>query len=673
MKTARSFKTLSLLGLSSIVLALAAVGCGESSDTTGLAGTNDNRNASPPPANNNGSSGNVGNNAGGNNNSQGAAERAIAEADVVQLADGRLYAMSKSGTLSIVDVSRPGRLAMLGQAYLPGEPFEMYLRGDLLVAMTNGAYTVSGQTNEPARPSSTGASSSGQQGGAPASSSTSPTSRDVTTGAGVIVINVKDPGLMQRVATFPVAGEIADSRVIGNILYLATYQNGNCYQCGVGNRTMVTSFDIAAPTTMRQVDQISFDAGNMTGWQPNAWKRSVFATTEHLYVGGHEDFAVGKNGQAREGGIDVIDITDTTGKLRRGEHITTTGAILSRWQMDEHNGVLRVVSQRGAGYATNGIGNPEVQTFQVWNAAALQEMGTLSMRMPRQEALKSVRFDGDRAYAITFAETDPLFVLDLKDPAKPAQRGELVMPGWVFHLEPHGDRVLGLGLDRRNSSGHLNVSLFDVSNMDAPKMLTRVNFGAQTGTSTDANIVSYELPEDQDRIQKAFRVLNQDLIVVPFSGRQIYANSAGYNAANCGTEGGGVQLIEWKQDALIKQATLPVAGHPRRALLNQGEILAVSDSNVTSFDIGRRDVALQTADLVIGTCESRTAPANGTQTTFTPTATEGGWNEEGGDGVWRACSASSTGTPAKSGGLGGLVLGLAALVVARRRQKRIAA
>ena len=67
---------------------------------------------------------------------------------------------------------------------------------------------------------------------------------DPTTGAGVIVINVKDPGLMQRVATFPVTGEIADSRIVGDILYLATYENASCYRCTTA-QTLVTTFDIA--------------------------------------------------------------------------------------------------------------------------------------------------------------------------------------------------------------------------------------------------------------------------------------------------------------------------------------------------------------------------------------------------------------------------------------------
>src|SRR5437764_114975 len=76
-------------------------------------------------------------------------QRAIAEADIIQLDTTRLYAMSKSGTLSVVDVSTPAHLAMLGQITLPGQPFEMYRRGDVLLAMANGARSAYGTTVQP--------------------------------------------------------------------------------------------------------------------------------------------------------------------------------------------------------------------------------------------------------------------------------------------------------------------------------------------------------------------------------------------------------------------------------------------------------------------------------------------------------------------------------------------
>ena len=60
---------------------------------------------------------------------------------------------------------------------------------------------------------------------------------------------------------------------------------------------MVTSFNIAAPTTMDQIDHAAFESGiDYGGWGTNGYKRSVLATNERLYVGGHGDVIPSANG-----------------------------------------------------------------------------------------------------------------------------------------------------------------------------------------------------------------------------------------------------------------------------------------------------------------------------------------------------------------------------------------
>jgi hypothetical protein len=509
----------------------------------------------------------------------GEGQRAIAEADIVQLDGGRLYAMSKSGTVSVVDVSAPGRLTLLGQTTLPGEPFEMYRRGELLVVMANGAQ--------------------GTGDGVPRT--------DRGAGAVVTLLDLRDARLAP-VAAFAVPGELADSRIVGDVLYLATYENSACFRCGPKPRTMVTSFDLATPADMRQVDQLSFESNAPDGYNlpwGSHWKRSIFVTDQRLYIGGHADIAPGElsRNASKEGIIDVIDVSDPAGRLRPGARLTVAGAILSRWQLEERNGILRVISQRGAGRTGNGIGAPEVDTFRVDGPQSFAPLGHMTMRLPRQEGLRAVRFDEARAYAITYNQTDPLFVIDLSDPRSPVQRGELFMPGFMFHLEPHGDRLIGLGVDRADPQGSLNVSLFDVSDARAPRMIKRVAF-ATPNVGEDYAILNGELAEDQDRIQKAFRVLGRGLVVVPFTALAPSTRSEG-----CANEGGGVQLVDWSGDTLTKSALLPLPGNPRRAFENAGELVAVSDSNVRSYSLGAS--AQQTADLVIGTCVPRANPYGG--------------------------------------------------------------
>lgn len=529
------------------------------------------------------------------------ATRLVAEADIVQLDPSRnwLYTISRSGTLAVVDASTPNTLTLLGKQGLRGVPFEMYRREGALLVMSNQAVLYDGTLEQPLPEES------------------EPRAPIATASSLLQAIDLSDPAAPKELGTFRLPGEIADSRVVGNVLYVTTYENATCWSCASKPRTVVTSFDISQPATPKQIDQAVYESApsypNVTT-TTTPWKRSIVANDKRLYVGGLATEATSSS----EGVIEVLDISDPGGKMTRGATISVTGPILSRWQMDEYEGTLRVVSQRGAARSLNGELFPDVDTFRVESTSSIVRVGHTTLQLPRQEGLKTVRFDGTRAYAITFETVinhDPLFTIDLSDPTKPTQRGSLDMPGWVFHIVPKGDRLLGLGLDRNSSQGNLNVSLFDVSNLATPKMIQRTDFGPTVWN--DATVTNEVIAEDQDRIQKALRVFDDGLVVVPYS-------DPGYVGGNACTSGrSGVQLLRWSQAGLARGPLLPVPGNPRRALRRDSsqtkEVLAISDSEIRAFDISRAETVVPTASVTIGFCTTRPANQNG------------GW---GGGGGW---------------------------------------
>jgi uncharacterized secreted protein with C-terminal beta-propeller domain len=70
-------------------------------------------------------------------------------------------------------------------------------------------------------------------------------------------------------------------------------------------------------------------------------------------------------------------------------------------------------------------------------------------------------------YVVTFRQTDPLFTVDLSNPADPKVMSALHLPGFSSYLHPWGDgRLLGLGFqgDQNGLIGGLKLSVFDVSN-----------------------------------------------------------------------------------------------------------------------------------------------------------------------------------------------------------------
>ncbi|MGA8513664.1 MAG: beta-propeller domain-containing protein, partial [Burkholderiaceae bacterium] len=91
------------------------------------------------------------------------------------------------------------------------------------------------------------------------------------------------------------------------------------------------------------------------------------------------------------------------------------------------------------------------------------------------EQVYAVQFVGPRAYVVTFRQTDPLYVLDVSDPADPKALGELAMPGFSDYLYPLGDKLLlGVGKDASNAGqvGGVKVALMDVTDPTQPAVIS---------------------------------------------------------------------------------------------------------------------------------------------------------------------------------------------------------
>lgn len=92
--------------------------------------------------------------------------------------------------------------------------------------------------------------------------------------------------------------------------------------------------------------------------------------------------------------------------------------------------------------------------------------------LARGETIFSVRFMGDYGYIVTFRQVDPLFAIDLRDPANPKVLGELKIPGFSTYMHPlSADHLLTIGRDVDEHSGMdqgLQLQIFDVSDKTNP-------------------------------------------------------------------------------------------------------------------------------------------------------------------------------------------------------------
>lgn len=139
-----------------------------------------------------------------------------------------------------------------------------------------------------------------------------------------------------------------------------------------------------------------------------------------------------------------------------------------------------------------GSGLNEIVTFDL--DGALDVVGRSPRFGHEGETLHGIRFAGDVAYAVTFLQTDPLYVIDLADPTTPKVLGQLEIPGFSAYLHPiSATQVIGFG---PGEDGSAVARLFDVGDPAAPRLLDTVGIGAESPVVWD----HHALRADGDRL-----------------------------------------------------------------------------------------------------------------------------------------------------------------------------
>ncbi len=352
-----------------------------------------------------------------------------------------------------------------------------------------------------------------------------------------------------------VEGYLADSRMSGNRLITATTEwnfSADKKSEEWNSRTRLSEWLIAPDTapladgeTLVNGDSPMIAAGNdwlaLAVYPNNRWDSSLVSV-----------FAI------RNSGLE-----------RMAAPIRTEGVIPGKFAIQWANNVLTTVSERNE--SKNGWAPVTVlENFHAWapevvhTAVVEDRLGHL--RLAEGESLFATRFAGNKAYIVTFLRVDPLFVIDLSDPAKPSIAGEIKVPGWSTHIEPLGDLLFAIGWESNTPI----ASLFDVADPAAPQLLRRLILG-------DSATYSEALWDE-----KALKVLpDAGLAMIPLSS---YAKKSGEPKSV-------VQLIDidTKTRDIFLRGQIDQQFDARRADLLGNAVVSISQRKMVAADVTDRD------------------------------------------------------------------------------------
>ncbi len=163
----------------------------------------------------------------------------------------------------------------------------------------------------------------------------------------------------------------------------------------------------------------------------------------------------------------IVSLSLHDGMIREKAKGSVKGMIRDQFSMDEYRDYFRVVTTSFTARLRNNLYILDEH---------LKQVGSIE-NIAKNEEVKSVRYDKERAYLVTFKLTDPLFTIDCSNPLKPRLLGKLKIPGYSTYMHNVDEStVLGFGNEADEDTGiptGLKLSLFDVSNRAHPKELAK--------------------------------------------------------------------------------------------------------------------------------------------------------------------------------------------------------
>lgn len=257
-----------------------------------------------------------------------------------------------------------------------------------------------------------------------------------------VIYDISDPTAPKEAARCRQSGYYNQSRLIGKKLYILSNHSVNTQSiikdnpasfvpsvecgdyCGAVEPSSICIYNNCERPEYTVISAYDIEDGSLSGTQ------SLLGGSSTVYAGTENIITCGISSVTTQ----VARFSIDNGKIELKATGEISGTLLNQFSIDEYKGYFRFVTTR-IKYESSQFPSDTVNVLTV--------------------------LDGE------LKQVDPLFSVDLSDPASPEIIGSLKIPGFSDYLFPYGDGLLlGIGRNADENTGrveNMKLSMFDIS------------------------------------------------------------------------------------------------------------------------------------------------------------------------------------------------------------------
>lgn len=247
-------------------------------------------------------------------------------------------------------------------------------------------------------------------------------------------------------------------------------------------KTNVTSYLVLVAIDLRNPTKFTDTTGIVSGGD------LYYVSSDHIFVADAQEMERKEGWSSNQ--TNLLQFSYGDGRFALQATGKVKGQLEGSFSMDEYEKHLRLVTtvreyqyqeitddRTGEVIGMNIVNDRQSNALYVLDDT-LTVVGKVE-GLAKDEQIYSARFMGNTGYFVTFRQTDPLFTVDLSNPAEPKVLSELKVSGFSEYLHIYGeDRLLGIGMEADEETGRqegMKLSMFNVSDKSNVTEVTKKN------------------------------------------------------------------------------------------------------------------------------------------------------------------------------------------------------